>query len=81
MQAALDELVKAQKTLAEKVKGPYFFGEEWSLVDSAVAPWIVRDYVSRENRGYERSMAGSTFEKYAEALENRESVVKTTSVS
>lgn len=81
MQAALEESIKAQKTLAEKVKGPYFFGEEWSLVDAALAPWIVRDYVPREHRGYERSMAGSKWEEYAKALETRDSVVKTFSVS
>lgn len=80
VQAALEELIKGQKTLAEKVKGPYFFGDEWSLVDAALAPWITRDYVTREHRGYERSLAGEKWEKYAKALETRDSVLRTCSV-
>lgn len=80
VQAALEELIKGQKTLAEKVKGPYFFGDEFSLVDAALAPWITRDYVVREHRGYERSLAGEKWEKYAEALETRDSVLRTCSV-
>lgn len=81
VQAALEELIKGQKTLAEKVKGPYFFGDEWSLVDAALAPWITRDYVTREHRGYERSLAGEKWEKYAKALETRDSVLRTCSVN
>ncbi|KAI0359623.1 glutathione S-transferase C-terminal-like protein [Trametes cingulata] len=75
----LEELYKALRTLAEKVQGPYFFGDQFSLVDVAVAPWVVRDYILAENRGYSREAAGSAWKAYAEKLESRESVLKTQS--
>ena len=50
----LEDLKTAERTLAEKVKGPYFFGEEFSLIDVAIVPWVMRDYVLVENRGYRR---------------------------
>ncbi|CAL1711382.1 unnamed protein product [Somion occarium] len=77
--AALEELLKGLATFSEKIKGPYFLGDEFSLVDVAVAPWIVRDYIIRENRGFTRDAAGETWKRYAERLETRESVLKTQS--
>ncbi|KAA1470412.1 glutathione-S-transferase [Dentipellis sp. KUC8613] len=80
--AALQELIGALKTVAaEKAKapGPYFLGEEWSLVDTALAPWVVRDYVVRENRGFRREDVGEEWVQYAHALETRPSVLKTQS--
>lgn len=71
----------ALRQLAEQVKGPYFLGEEWSLVDTAMAPFAVRDYILSEHRGYRRDDVGNGWKEYAEKLESRESVVKTSSVS
>lgn len=79
-QSALQELNKALNTLAEKVKGPYFLGNEFSLVDVAVAPWVVRDYIPGEHRGYRREVVGNGWKEYAEALEKRDSVIQTQSV-
>lgn len=78
--AALADLLKALSGLAEKVKGPYFLGEEFSLVDAAVAPWVVRDYIIKDNRGYSREAAGDAWKQYAEKLETRDSVLRTLSV-
>lgn len=75
------DLYKGMKELAEQVKGPYFFGEEFSLVDATIAPFAVRDYVLAENRGYERAQVGAGWKEYAEKLESRDSVQRTTSVS
>jgi len=61
-------------------KGPYFLGDQFSLVDATIAPWVVRDYILAENRGYERSGAGEKWVEYAAALESRPSVLRTTSV-
>lgn len=77
--AALEEYIKALKGFAEKIKGPYFLGEEFSVVDIAVAPWVVRDYIVVENRGFTRDAAGSTWKAYAELLEKRPSIINTAS--
>lgn len=79
--AALEELKTALRTLAQNAKGPYFFGEEWSLIDTAIAPWVTRDYIQQEHRGYKREDVSPEWVAYADKLETRESVVKTRSVS
>ena len=76
----LEELNKALRTLVEKVKGPYFLGEQFTLVDVALAPWVVRDWVIAEHRGYSREAVGAGWQAYAAQLESRESVLKTSSV-
>ena len=76
-----EALYDAQRKLVEQVKGPYFFGEQFSIVDVAVAPWVQRDWVITENRGYDRSVAGEAWVNYARALSERPSVQKTNSVS
>ncbi|KAJ7503024.1 glutathione-S-transferase [Mycena galericulata] len=67
------ELYDVLRKFAEKVKGPYFLGEEFSLVDIALVPWITRDYILAEHRGYNRQ------DQYAGHVEQRESVLKTKS--
>ncbi|XP_006461295.1 hypothetical protein AGABI2DRAFT_204991 [Agaricus bisporus var. bisporus H97] len=76
---ARNDLIEAQKKLVAQVKGPYFFGEQFGIVDIAVAPWIVRDWVISENRGYSRSQAGEAWTKYAKAVTERPSLLKTES--
>lgn len=73
-QEALGEFVKALATLAEKIQGPFFLGEQFSLVDVAVAPWVMRDYVIAENRGFHREAVGPKWKQYAETIEARDSV-------
>lgn len=63
------------------MKGPYFLGDAFSMVDVVLAPWVIRDYLLKEHRGYSREAVGSGWKEYAEALSTRESVVKTQSVS
>ncbi|EJC99033.1 uncharacterized protein FOMMEDRAFT_136787 [Fomitiporia mediterranea MF3/22] len=65
--------------LSQKRKGPYFLGEELSLVDVAIAPWAVRDYIIAENRGYKRTEVSDAWSEWASILEKRESISKTTS--
>ena len=79
--AALQELYETLRKFAENIKGPYFFGESFSLVDVAIAPWIVRDFVVEENRGYKRGDVSSSWKDYAGIVEVRNSVVRTQSVS
>lgn len=80
-QAALQELYESLRKFAGNIQGPYFFGESFSLVDVAIAPWIVRDYIVEEHRGYKRDDVSSSWKKYAEIVEVRDSVVRTQSVS
>lgn len=79
---ALKEVNGALGLLVEQVKGPYFLGEEWSLVDTAIAPFVVGDHILTEHRGYRREDIGECqrWKEYAEKLTSRESVVKTCSV-
>lgn len=78
---ALQELNKALRTFAQQIKGPYFLGEQFSLVDIAIAPWILRDYIITEHRGFSREAIGREWKEYADLVEKRDSVVRTKSVS
>ncbi|KAF9243227.1 glutathione S-transferase [Melanogaster broomeanus] len=69
--AARQELYDAEKKLAEEVKGPYFLGEEFSLLDVIIAPWAARKYILVEHRGQMEGISGE--------LSARESVIKTSS--
>ncbi|KIL00850.1 hypothetical protein PAXRUDRAFT_29478 [Paxillus rubicundulus Ve08.2h10] len=77
--AARQELYEGQKKLAEQVKGPYFLGENFSLVDVANAPWAPREYILVKHRGYDTEGAGAKWRAYTENLCERDSVIKTTS--
>ncbi|KAF8911523.1 glutathione S-transferase [Gymnopilus junonius] len=77
---ALQDLYQSIRKLTDNIKGPYFFGEKFSLVDIAVAPWIVRDWVVEEHRGYKRIDASPKWKEYAELVEKRDSVVNTSSL-
>lgn len=78
---AREELYDALRKFTAQVKGPYFLGEEFSLVDVALVPWITRDYIIAEHRGYKREDVGAEWKQYADLVEQRESVLKTKSVS
>ncbi|TCD61940.1 hypothetical protein EIP91_007680 [Steccherinum ochraceum] len=75
----LAEFIAAQQKFAEQVKGPYFLGEEFSLVDVAIAPWIVRDYIVGKHRGYKRDAVGQAWKNYADNIAKRPSVINTSS--
>jgi glutathione S-transferase len=78
--ASLEEYTKALKVFADQVKGPYFMGEDFGLVDICICAWIVRDFVLVRHRGFSRAAVSERFESYANHLEKRESVVRTLSV-
>ncbi|KAF8146869.1 glutathione-S-transferase [Mycena galopus ATCC 62051] len=76
---ARTELYDALRKFTAKIKGPYFFGDEFSLVDIAIVPWITRDYILAEHRTYSREDVGADWKRYADHVEQRESVLKTKS--
>ncbi|KAG5341522.1 hypothetical protein C0989_009883 [Termitomyces sp. Mn162] len=76
-----EEYNEALRKYANEVKGPYFLGENFSLVDVAIAPWIVRDYVVQEHRGFKREDVNEAWVRYASTIEKRKSVVETQSVN
>lgn len=79
--AGLEEVYAALKPLAEQIKGPYFLGEEFSLLDITIAPFVARDYLIADYRGFERGQVSAKWQEYADHVEKRESVVQTMSVS
>ncbi|KAF9486043.1 glutathione S-transferase [Pholiota conissans] len=80
-QAALrEEVYEALRKFSKGIKGPYYLGEEFSAVDVAIVPWIVRDYVLAEHRGYNRADVSPQWKAYADLVEKRESVLNTSSL-
>ncbi|PPR04124.1 hypothetical protein CVT26_001316 [Gymnopilus dilepis] len=77
---ALQDLYQSIRKFCEHIKGPYFFGEQFTLVDVAVAPWFLRDWSIEEHRGYRRADASPKWKEYAEQVEKRPSVVNTSSL-
>lgn len=76
---ARQEFIDALKKYEAQIKGPYFFGEQFTLVDVTLAPWLVRDWIVIEHRGYKREDVGEKFAEYAKRVESRDSVLKTSS--
>jgi glutathione S-transferase len=56
-------------------------GDQFTLLDAAIAPFAVRDYILAHHRRYDRAQASEKWKQYAEKLSERESVKKTSSVS
>ncbi|KAG6837812.1 hypothetical protein H0H93_016180 [Arthromyces matolae] len=75
----LKEYIEVLQKFSKEIKGPYFLGEEFSLVDVAIAPWIVRDYIIRENRSFKREDVSEIWVKYGNVIETRNSIVETQS--
>ncbi len=78
---ALAELNAVLGNLSAQRKGPYYFGDDISLVDIFIAPWAVRDFIIIDHRGFKRDDVKGGWAEWAQFLEARPSVVKTTSVS
>ncbi|KAI6007597.1 glutathione S-transferase [Pisolithus orientalis] len=79
LETARNELYEALRKLQNEIKGLYFAGDQFTLVDVVIAPWILRDYVSAEHRGFKREDVGEGWVKYAKAIETRDSVCRTMS--
>ena len=77
---ALQDIYTSLRKLAENIKEPFFYGE-FGLVDIAISPWIVRDFVIQEHRGFKRGDVSPAWEAYPERVEKRDAVVRTSSVS
>ncbi|KAI9692089.1 MAG: hypothetical protein M1820_009524 [Bogoriella megaspora] len=78
--SALDEFKDALGHICVQRRGRFFLGDEFSLVDVAMAPWAVRDFLLREYRGFGREDIPGDWEDWASALESRPSVYRTTSL-
>ena len=76
---ALSELTDALRKYLEQVKGPWFSGEEFSLADITVAPWINRIYILEEHRGLTDELLGEHWPAYKRFIKERPSVLKTSS--
>ena len=76
----LSEWIKYLQCYADKIRGPYFFGEEFSIVDLSVVSWVLRDWVLIEHRGFRREAVSPKFEAYCQTLAERPAIKKTLSV-
>ena len=65
---ARGDLYKGLQTIADRVEGPYFFGEKWSVVDMSLAPFVRRFYNLEEYRGMKQGDIGEKWVKYHDAL-------------
>ena len=79
--STLSEWTKYLQCYAAQIRGPYFFGEEFSIVDVSIASWATRDWILAENRGFKREDVSPKFAAYCELLATRPSVLRTFSVS
>jgi len=77
---ALQDVYTSLRKLADNMKGPFFDGD-FGLVDIAIAPWIVRDFILEEHRGFKRDDVSPVWKAYAERVEKRDTVIRTSSVS
>ncbi|TVY38673.1 Glutathione S-transferase omega [Lachnellula occidentalis] len=79
------EFVEQIKQFTQEMdpEGPYFLGKDLSLVDLIFAPWAVRFWVFDHFKGGiklpKEEAWVQRFEKWLEAVENRDSVVNSTS--
>lgn len=80
-EAAREEMYKSLRTISEKWKGPFFLGEQFTVVDVAIAPWVTRWHITEEHRGAKHEAVSPQWKAWAENLGKRESVLKTQSDS
>lgn len=76
---ALGEFVDTLKKYLNQVKGPWFSGEELTLADLTVAPWINRIYILEQYRGFRDELVGERWLEYKRLINERPSVIKTSS--
>ncbi|CAF1690443.1 unnamed protein product, partial [Adineta ricciae] len=76
---ALNELVEILRKYLEQVKGPWFLGEQFSLTDITIAPWICRMFILEEYRGFTDELVGGRWLEYKKLINERTSVIKTSS--
>mmetsp|Transcript_35854 Transcript_35854/g.65778 ORF Transcript_35854/g.65778 Transcript_35854/m.65778 type:complete len:248 (+) Transcript_35854:328-1071(+) len=80
---AAEKILSGLRAFSKHCKGPFFYGEEFSMVDIAIAPWIVgiRMDVMKHYRNFEVPHTGD-YDKYwewAAAVSNRHSFIATAS--
>ncbi|WWC86537.1 uncharacterized protein L201_001414 [Kwoniella dendrophila CBS 6074] len=76
---AREELYQGLKTLTDRVKLPFFNGDQFTAVDLSLAPFVRRFYNLVEFRDLDESKVGEKWLKYRENLMNRESLKNTSS--
>ncbi|CAK7224811.1 hypothetical protein SBRCBS47491_005681 [Sporothrix bragantina] len=77
-ETALQEWTTALSHITAHCQGPFFYGQNISLVDLAIAPWTVRDFILCEKSGFVRDSAPG-WAAWAEALKGHPAVQRTTS--
>ncbi|KZT59574.1 glutathione S-transferase [Calocera cornea HHB12733] len=70
---ALEEVYDALRKWSAPLVGPFYFGEQFTLADIALAPWVARFYIVEQHRNFRASAVGDKFVKWCEAVRARES--------
>lgn len=65
---ARKSLYEGLRTLADRVIGPYFAGEQWTAVDMSLAPFIRRFYNLEEFRAFKHEDVGDKWVAYKDQL-------------
>ncbi|KAL9185472.1 hypothetical protein ACHAXT_003249 [Thalassiosira profunda] len=80
---AAEKILGGLRAFSKECKGPFFYGEEMSLVDIAVAPWVagIRAAVLKHYRQFEVPRTGefATYWKWHAAVAKHPSFVATAS--
>ncbi|WVR06126.1 hypothetical protein IAU60_003156 [Kwoniella sp. DSM 27419] len=65
---AREELYEQLRTLAKRVKGPYFAGDQFTAVDLSLAPFVRRFYNLVEYRDLDEAKVGEGWQEYSKRL-------------
>lgn len=78
---AAADLRKELAWLQDRMKGdgPFFLGQEFTSVDAAILPWLLRDFVIQHYRGYDLFSGLDRLRTYVDGV-RKESVVMDTMV-
>jgi len=64
---------------AEGIKGPFYIGDQLTLADIAIIPWLELLYIVENHRGLDRASLGPKFNAYFDIVTKLPSVVATRS--
>lgn len=65
---ALEALYQGLRTLCERRKGPFFAGEQFTVVDMSIAPFVRRFNMLEKYRGFKHEDVGDGWVEWKDAM-------------